>query len=227
MHASECAQRLQNFELVEELIEQIPLGSVAKTVRMENLLVQREWSKVVELFGEEDLAAWPFWQIGAGAFARAKAHNALKNGAEAEADLQLALQYTSDSRIRMSILRTIAFNREQVLQDESAALENVPPDHRFEDKHRQVPTTTTQIQGAARLYRARGEYDDALSILRRVDIDSLQGTWRGSMLLSLGETLSAAGHVDQARAAFEKVINGKQTLASHRKAAQEAIGRLK
>ena len=42
---------------------------------------------------------------------------------KADADLNQALEFTSDSRTRMSILRTLGSNREMVVQDDDSALE--------------------------------------------------------------------------------------------------------
>jgi len=66
---------------------------------------------------------WPFTQIGAAAFARGRAYYGETVGDKADADLRLALEFTSDSRVRMSIIRTMGHNCETVLKNDDLALE--------------------------------------------------------------------------------------------------------
>ncbi len=122
-HAARCARSLKDFDRADQLATQIPLEAVAKTVRMENLLTQRKFQNVIEQFGNEPFDRWPFWQIGAGAFAQARAYVNQKVGDKAESDLNTALQYTADSRLRTSILVTMGSNRETNLHDDDGALQ--------------------------------------------------------------------------------------------------------
>jgi tetratricopeptide (TPR) repeat protein len=221
-HAATCARSLNDFDRANELADRIPIEAVAKTVRMENLLAQREIDQLIEQFGDEDFGQWPFWQIGAAAFARGRAYHAAKVGQKADADLQLALEFTSDSRTRISILRTIGFNHERVLEDDDAALEA------YRDITGQTRNTGSAeyyygVQGAARILTRRGKFDEALASLRLVDIDKLSGYWRGSMLLALGETMAAAGRNDEALAAYRNVLSDDTVTAQHRDAAENAI----
>jgi len=220
--AAACGRRLQDFDRAAELVGRIPLESVAKTERMENLLAQRDWEAVIERFGGEDLETWPFTQIGAGAFTRAKAYYGAKIGDRADADLKLALEFTSDSRTRMSILRMMAHNRETVLKDEDAALET----------YRMIARSKTNtgsaeyyygVQGAARILTRRGKLDEALEVLNLVGVEKLSGYWRGSMLLALGETLAAAGRKDEAVKAFRDVLEDESAEARNRQRAEKEI----
>lgn len=101
--AARCARSMEDFAQAEKLAGQIPIEAVAKTVRMENLLAERKYKELVQQYGGEDWTQWPFWQIGAGAWARGQAYTHLKSGKQAEADLKTALEYTSDSRLRTRI----------------------------------------------------------------------------------------------------------------------------
>ena len=220
--AAECARSLGEFDSAFELAERIPIESVAQTVRMQNLLALRKSNQLIEQFAGENIDAWPFWTAGEALFARGRAYVSTGDGKAAEADLQAALPLISDSRTWLKILRTIADNRETNLNDEDAALET----------YLQVAAATRNngsadyfsgVQGAARILTRRGEFDEAIAILRRVDVDHLRGYWRGSMLLALGETLTAAGRTDEAIAVLRAVITDDSTQANHRQAAKQRI----
>ena len=224
--AARCARSLKQFDRADELAEQIPLDSVAKTVRLENLLVQRKFDRIIEQFGDEDFDQWPFWQRGAGAFARARAYVSAKVGEKAESDLQKALQYTSDSRIRTSILATMGSSRETNLHNDEAALEA----YRQNFESEQTIGSSDQfrsVQGAARILTRQGKFDEALATLQRAKIKDLTGFWRHSMLLALGDTLAAAGRKDEARKAFSDVLEDRSAAREHLRDAEARIDQLK
>jgi tetratricopeptide (TPR) repeat protein len=220
--AAVCARHLKKFDLTMELADQIPLEPVAKTVRMQNLLALGKPEELIEQFGKEDINAWPFWKAGEAFFVRGRAYFAAAAGNEAEADLQAALELTSDSRTRLSILRTIASNREINLKDDDAAFEAYQQ-IAGASKNNGSAEYFSGVQGAARILTRGGKFDDALATLRRVDIDNLRGYWRGSMLLALGETLGAAGRKDEAIAAYRAAIADDSVEAGHRRTAEERI----
>ena len=221
-HAASCARSLRDYARADELAGQIPIDAVAKTVRMENLLAQRKWGTVVEQFGGEDFSKWPFWQIGAGAFARAKAYVFTKAGEKAEADLQTALAYTSDRRRRISILAVMGSNRETNLQDDDAALEAYRQNYEPR-KSIGAADEFRSVQGAARILTRRGKFDEALAVLGRADIEKREGFWRHAMLLSRGETLAAAGRKDKALKAYRSVLTDESALKLHRETAGKAV----
>jgi tetratricopeptide (TPR) repeat protein len=224
-HAASCARNLKVFDRSDELASQIPLDAVAKTVRMENLLAQRKFDELIEQFGGEDFKQWPFWQVGAGAFARARAYVVAKAGDKAESDLQTALEYTSDSRIRTSILVTMGSNRETHLQDDDAALEAYRQN--FESAGTiGAADQFRSVQGAARILMRQGKFDEALETLHRAKIDKLNGFWRHSMLLTLGNTLAAAGRKDEALKACRELLDDESASARHRREAEERIEQL-
>ena len=221
-HAARCARGLRDFTRAGELADQIPLDAVKKTVRMENLLVQRKFDAVIEQFGGEDFNEWPFWQVGAGAFARARAYVSAKAGHKAEADLRTALEFTADTRIRTSILFTMGSNRETNLQDEDGALEAYRQN--YESKERiGAADEFRSVQNAARILTRQDQFDEALATLHRANIENLSGFWCHSMLLALGDTLAAAGRKDEAVATYRALLSDDTVLASHRKAAERAI----
>ncbi|MFV1994489.1 MAG: sugar-binding protein, partial [Verrucomicrobiales bacterium] len=218
--AAGSARSLRDYDRAETIANQIPIEEVASTARMENLIAQREAPKLIARFTDENFQQWPFWQAGAGAFARGRAYHIAKMGIKAEADLQTAREFTSESRIRMSILRTLGNNRETVLLDDDGALE----------AYREIAGAKTNtgsaeyfygVQGAARILTRKGRFDEALAQLELVDVDKLSGFWRHSMLLARGETLAAAGRGDDARAAYRAAL-ADDTLAPALRAKAEA-----
>lgn len=113
--AANCARLLKNYDLAMELADRIPDEAVARTSRMQNLNAQRKFNDLIAQFGDEDFSNWPFWQVGAGAYARGRAYAITKMGARADADFQLAMEYTSDKRTRKSIEDAIENNLERNL----------------------------------------------------------------------------------------------------------------
>jgi predicted negative regulator of RcsB-dependent stress response len=224
-HAAFCARSLDDYEGADKLAGDIPLASVAKTVRMENLLAQRKFDTLIKQFGADDLIGWPFWQIGAGAFARARAYVFTKAGREAEADLKTALTYTVDTRIRTSILATMGSNRETNLGDDEGALKAYRQN--YESKERiGAADEFRSVHNAARILARQGKLDESLKTLDRVDVENLRGYWRHATLLVLGETLAAAGRKADALAAYQKVLADKDTRDTLRTAAEKAIDQL-
>ena len=225
-HAAACARHLRNFARAGELADHIPVEAVAKTVRMENLLAEGKSGAIIQQFGGEDFKSWPFWQIGAGAFARARAYVNTKAGDKAEKDLQTALAYTADKRIRISILFTMGSNRETNLQNEDAALEAYRQN--YESKERiGAADEFRSVQNAARILTRRGQFDEALSTLQRAKIEELTGVWHHSMLLALGDTLLAAGQKDEAIRIFRRVLADESAVEWCRREAGQRIESLK
>lgn len=223
--AAETARRMSNFDDADELAAKIPIDAVAKTVQMENLLGRREWSKLIEQFGAEALEEWPFWQIGAGAFARGRAYHAAKQGKRADDDFALALQWTSDDRTRVRILRMRGQNFESVLDDEKAAL----------TQYQEVVSSKSNtggadylyaVQGAARILTRQRRFDQALQVLRGAPVDQLRGLWRHSMQLTRAATLAAAGRNGEALRIYREVIADESAGERERNAARRAVEKL-
>lgn len=224
--AALCARGLKDDERADELADRIPLDSIRKTVQMENLLAQRQSTKLIEQFGDEDFAKWPFWQVGAGAWARGRAYATAKAGAKAESDLKTALASTSDARIQTSILATMGSNREMNLKDDEAAL----------DAYRQNYEGKTSIgaaeefrsvQNAARILARLGRHDEALATINRIDTVKVKGVWRHTTLLTLGDLHAAAGRKAAALKAFADVLDDSSAGKGHRMTAEERIASFK
>ena len=204
--AALCARTGENYPRAAEIAEQIPIDSVAKTVRMENMLAQRKWTELTEQYSDEDINAWPTWQIGAGAWVRGRAHVFTKNGERADADLQLALKYTPDPRTRATVLATIGGNRETNLQDDDGALaaylRNLEGKSNIggADEYRSA-------QSAARILIRQKKFAEALAVLTAINLEKTMGYWLHTTLIVLGEIHAAAGNDKEAMANWQKVID--------------------
>lgn len=221
-NAAQCAVGLEDFDLANELAEQIPIDAVANTTRIQILSAQRRWSDVVAGYGSEDLTSWPFWQIAEGAFARGKAHYFTKNAKQAEADLRLALEYESNPRVQISIRAMMAHNREAYLGDDEGALTLYR--RNFAGKQGIGGADEFRsVDRAAAILSMQGKFDDALSSFKVVDFDRQKGFWLHEMLLSKGRTLSDAGQRNEATALFRRVIKDSTASAAQRKRAEEAL----
>lgn len=223
--AAACARSMRDHEQATQLATQIPVETTASIAKMENLVAQRKWIEVIEGFGDEDLTRYPFTEIGAAAFVRGRAHYGARKGEQAEADYQLAFEYVSDSRVRLSLLGAIARNREVVLKNDALALET----------YRQIASSKANtggadyfagLQGAARLLTEGGRAEEALAILDQVDAEKLGGSWSASMLLSRAETLAAAGRKVDALKAFRSVLKNKSASKAFKAKAESAIQKL-
>ncbi len=224
--AARCARTLKDFTKADELAKQIPISAVMITAQMENLLAERKWKELADQFGSEDFSEWPFWQIGAGAFARARAYVFTKAGEKAEADLVAALKYTPDARIRSSILATMGSNRETLLKDDAGALKAYRQN--YETKKRiGAAEDFRSVQNATRILSRQGKFEEALETINRVNFEKQKGFWRHSSLLVLGETLAAAGRKDEALKAYRAVLADDDVQPSVRAKAEDAIEMLK
>jgi len=224
--AALCARSLQGYDRAAQLAGRIPIEAVAVVVRMQNLLAQRKWTELIEQFGGGDLTQWPFWKAGEALHYRGRAFSVTGRGKEAEADLEMALELTTDSRARMDIWLVLGENRENNLKEDAAALEAYQQIAEA-SKNTGSATYYRGIQCAARMLRKAGEIEKALATLRKVDIAKLRGYWHGSMLLALGETLKSAGRNDEALAAYQEVLADDTVIPQHREAAQKAIQAIK
>ncbi len=223
--AAASARRLRQHDVAGKLAGQIPIDSVKKTVIMQNLLEEFKALQAIEQFGKEDIGAWPFWKVSDGSFARGQAYAIAKSGKEAESDLLRALEWTRDRRLRDSIRYALGSNREANLKDDTAALTAYLE---IIDGAKQLDTTDhlNAIQSAAGILTRRGKYDEALAILHKVQLAKQGGYWRGSILLTIGNTQQAGGRKDEASTTYMSVIADETVDARHRKAAEEALAKL-
>jgi tetratricopeptide (TPR) repeat protein len=148
------------------------------------MLDQGKAPQVIEQFGSEDIAKWPFWKRGAGYLGRGRAYVITKDSKQAEADLMRALEFTSEPRTRDAVLLLTAQNHENNLKEDDKALE----------AYRAIVEGRARIggadeyaalQGIARIFTRRGQFDEALKTLNRADLPHLQGVWKENILKSI------------------------------------------
>lgn len=220
--AAAVARRLGRFDRAAELACRIPIDAVAKTVRMHNLLAERNGRKLISEFEQEDIGAWPFWQGGKGWAARGRAYAEAGSGKEAEADLSRALEWTISARERTATLLALGRNREQNLGDDEGALQ----------AYREIVASARRlgsavefgaVQNLARILTRQGRHDDALAAIRNVDLEALRGYWRGSMLLALGDAQHSAGRRAEAVVTYRTLLADETVEPAHRKAAEAAL----
>ncbi len=218
--AAFCAANLKDFEKARRFADQISVETIAKTAQMQNFAAQRKWTEIVSAFGSEDLANWPFWQIGEGAFARGKGHYFTKNAEQADADLQLALAYEPDRRVRLSIRAMMAHNREVNLGDAAKALKLYRLN--YEGKQRIGGADEFRSVGrAAAILAKQAKFSEALAAFDVIDFEKLAGFWLHEMLISKAKVLLAAGRKDEARLLCQRVIEDRSASNTHRKQAEE------
>jgi tetratricopeptide (TPR) repeat protein len=220
--AAVCAASLDNFEQAEKFAAEISIEAVQKTTRMQILSAQRKWSEIARQFGSEPIEAWPFWEIAAGSFDLGRAYNFLKQGAEAERDLQRALTYEPDSRKKLMTRTMLADVYEQLLESESKAVA----------LYRENLAGKTSIGGAdefrsvqrlAAIMTKQKRFNEALDTFQVVDFENQRGYWLYEMLLAKAETLSAAARMAEAEKLYQRVIEDSAASAGQKKRAQERL----
>lgn len=220
--AAAFARGQRQPDLAAQFIARIPITAAQKAAQMQHLLDQFQAPQLLAQFANEDLGKWPFWKRGDGYFARGRAHVLAKSGQAAEADLTHALAWTSDARIRDEITLHLAQNCAANLHDDDRALAHF----RQIVENVKQPGTSTQfyaLHNLAGILAKRGKFDDALATLRRVDPAKHPGFWGAQFLLWQAETLQAAGHPAEARAAYEQVVADQTSDPRLRKIAETAL----
>ena len=182
--ATAAAHGLRKVDIAEQLTARIPIPVVKKAVQMQAMLDQGKAPQVIEQFGSEDIAKWPFWKRGAGYLARGRAYVITKDSNLAEADLMRALEFTSDPRTRDAVLLLTAQNHENNLKDDDKALEAY---RAIVDGRARIGGADeyAALQGIARIFTRRGQFDEALKTLNRADLPHLQGVWKENILKSI------------------------------------------
>lgn len=158
-------------------MDQIPIEAVKKTAQMQNLLANFKASEVVAQFGTEDFSKWPFWKRGDGLHARGRAYSITKHGDKAESDLSAAVDWIGDPRTRESVLLALAQNRELNLKDDAQSLAANEAILAGKTSLGSADEYSALL-GIARIQSRRGQFDEALKTLHRVDPDKLGGVWK-------------------------------------------------
>lgn len=188
--AAQTAQRTGDEIKASELIKRIPVDAIQKTARMRNQIATFRAPALLTEFATEDFSTWPFWKRGDGLHLRGRAHLIVKNGAQAEIDLNHALDWIGDPRQRESVMLTIAQNRETNLSADTKALEAY--ESVLHGKMRLGGADEyAALQGIARIQTRQGKFDDALKTLHRAEPEKLQGVWKTNFEKSIEDVNNA------------------------------------
>jgi predicted negative regulator of RcsB-dependent stress response len=198
------------------------VASVAKPVRMENLLSQRKYADLLEPFSKKDFSQWPFPLLSLAAFTQVRAQVLNKNAPAAEVDLQTALALTSDKRLRSSIIANLGHNRETNLKDDNAALSACRQN--FVGKERIGGADEFRsVQQAARILSRQDKHAAALKTLTNIDAAKQTGSWRATTYAIQGDILTAAGRKPEAHAAYQNALAKPGLPNTWRKAIEKTL----
>jgi tetratricopeptide (TPR) repeat protein len=224
--AAGCARHLKDYAAATAFASRIPQQPLAAVSQMQTLVVQRKWQTIITKYGDADLTNWPFTEIGAAAFARGQARAALKAGDKAEADFQLAKAHTTDALKRLALLNARARNFELVLTDEDRALQ-LYQEGAASTRHPNHSEFFHAVLGAARILTSREKFDEALALQDRLPRETLRtSSWYPTIMAARGATLTAAGRTEEARAAWQAVLESELAAKAHRRNAEAAIQQL-
>ncbi len=98
--------KLKDPTQADQLAARIPIEAVRKTVVMQNLLGQKQYARLIEQFGSEDITRWPFWAAGEAYATRGRAFAELGDKTKAEADFTAALSYNLRKTTRDQIAKS-------------------------------------------------------------------------------------------------------------------------
>ncbi len=225
--AASCARRLRKFDQAAELDARIPLPAMAHTAMMQTLLDQRQSQALIEKFGQEPIADWPFWQQSEGYFARGRAWSTLGKGTEAETDLVSALAQDggNDPMRRDAILKALADNRATNLHDPAGAIEALK---QLVEKSRRRGGAFffAAVLQLTSLQSQTGQHADAQATLAHAQIDTTTGYWRVALLLGRASAFAASGEVEAAKADYKAVLDYADTSEAQRRQAEELLAKL-
>jgi tetratricopeptide (TPR) repeat protein len=182
--AAGYARHLRKLDVADSLTARIPIDAVKKAVQMQAMLDSGKAAALIETFGSEDIAKWPFWKRGDGLHRRGRAYSIMKAGEKAEADLTAALDWTSEPRVHDDIWLLLGQNREMNLNQDTQALAAY---HEIVADRVQIGGASefAALQGIASIQTRQGKFDDALKTLNRAEPDKLQGVWKTNILKSI------------------------------------------
>ena len=220
--AADCAIAMKEFEQIEQLSERASIDSVEKTIQMKGLAAQREWPQILQSFGDEDLSAWPFWQIGQAAAIRGTANFFAKLPKKADADFVMSLEYEPDAKIQCNTRTLMATNREVQLGDSAGALKLYQANLEGKTRIGGADEFRSLARASAILSKV-GKGDEAIGLFKLVDFDRLQGHWLHEMLLAKGSTLAELGKFAEAQELFRKVRDSDSATKPQRDLAEASL----
>jgi len=204
--------------------------------RMELMTLKRDYEGLIEAFRDEDIAAWPprplpprrHYRKASDArccaqFDRGRAFYKLRYGEAAVKDLQKAEELARNNKRKIDILLTLAYTQSQLLKNEEKAFAAYTS---IAELGGGGANYYRGVIGAADHLRKQGRYDEALTVLDKMNPYRQSGWWLGAGLLAVGQTLVDAGKPEEAIPAYRKIIDGSSAHPYHISAARLALGDL-
>ena len=143
---------------------------------LRELSQERKWQVLVEEFQAVDFTTWEDRELaGEACLLRGQAYAALMDGARAEGDLREALEFMPGSQ---TALNSLAGNYAANLKDNKKALDAYQQLHQLTGVHPRFWLSLQVALKTASLLGEEGRKDEALALLRKYDLPSLQPEWR-------------------------------------------------
>ena len=145
-------------------------------VRLRELSQGRQWQVLVDEFQAADFTKWEDHELaGEACLLRGQAYAALKDGLKAEGDLTQSLEFMPGNQ---TALNSLAGNYAANLKDNKKALEAYQQLHQLTGVHTRFWLSLQVALKTAALLGEEGRKDEALALLRKYDLSSLQPEWR-------------------------------------------------
>ena len=180
-----------------------PAGPAEEALaRMRALTEEGKWQELVDRFKNEDLSAWP--GAGEAFYLRGRAYLLLKDAANAERDLEAAVEREPKEGYFWHSLGDACH---QLLRDDARALDAYKKAFELEDKYGWMPVDATLKAANILLYQLKT--DAALEVLHRYgdeDLKRMAPIWRVRILRAYGQVYAAQGREAEAWAKFREAL---------------------
>lgn len=201
--AATCAAHLGDQDRAVKIAESIPLAPESKAAQMHIMHIARQWSAMLEQFGNEDLSQWPDYVANDAYFTRGQAAIFSKNYQQAVDDLEAAVRFPMRLQQRGTTLNLLGAAYSNLGNDDRA-LEVYGQSQKVADNYRAAGAS----MAISRIYTSRGEHDKAAAALQTINTDDMKSivwicmTWeaRGDVKAGAGDTPGAIQAYKQALA---------------------------
>jgi len=177
---------------------------------MRELTQQRGLKELVAEFANEDIASWPASRSAVAAeafYLRGRAYRFLKQGEQAEADLQAAVKLAPRNG---PYWLTLAENASANLNDPEGALAAYQQAYEISGGGNGWLAISATL-GAAGVLVSELQNDEALKLLQRYEtLDGMAKTWRIPMLRAYGKVFAAQSRDAEALAKFREALKLEQ-----------------
>ena len=158
-------------------------------------------------------------------YCRGMAYLIVKDGKGAEADLKNALTKLAPGSTVDEARLKLADNYKNNLNDDQQALaaylEGI---EKATDAFGWIRLQS--IVSASKILRQQSKYDEALQILGKAPVDSLNGYWRIEILGAYAETLASQGKKAEAATKFKEALAVKGITDEHKPAYEKRLAEL-